>query len=275
MTYIDKAKQRPILGKTSITCVLCKNAFIWRAGVFSKHLKTHHEMTTAGYYELLFGEENTLCLCGCREKTAWEPRHGYHKNYISGHNYRGKTKDNDPSVALRTQKTILTSGWAGSTFTKGQLPWNKASTDLIYLEKLFTKTRFKMRTSGIRKGLYTSEKTGQQFYYDSGWELDRMKWYDSNGKIRSWSRCKDLIPYVDENGQLRHYNPDFLVSYDTKTAVEEIKGGRFGANLSAKIQAAAKFYQEKNLSFHIITKRQDKFIEVPLHLFNRKEQKTI
>jgi hypothetical protein len=189
---------------------------------------------------------------------------------VSGHNYRGKTKENDASVAVRASKMVLSESWKASCFAKGLVPWNKLSTDLEYLRRLFKKPKQKLTTKGIRKGIYLSTKTGNQHYYDSGWELERMQWYDTTPTVLTWARCEDLLPYVDCQGQTRHYNPDFVLRYDTDNhmTVEEIKGGLFGPSTYQKLLAASKHYAASGTRYNVLTKRHKKFILVPFELFN-------
>jgi len=277
----NKAKKRvdnrPALSQNLVDgfldCQLCNQKKRWKGGSFTRHLQSVHQLTTSAYYIQIYGNNWKSCLCGCGEETAWESREGYYKGYISGHNYRGKTKETDLTVALRTTKMIQNEKWLESTFKKGQKAWNKCSTDVEYLQKLFKRTKLSLKTSGIKKGKYESQKSGILFYYDSGWELERMKFYDAEPSISSWSRCDDLIPYIDTNGQKRHYNPDFIIKYgEGKIRIEEIKGGRFGESTHCKLQAANEYYKNIGYEYIVITKRQDSFIQVPLDLFLQKKE---
>lgn len=255
-----------------ITCRLCEQKRSWNSGGFTRHLRSVHELTSGAYYLQCFGADWCLCLCGCGQQTAWEPREGYYKGYLTGHNYRGKTKENDPSVALRANKMVHNDEWKASCFKKGQEPWNKCSTDLEYLKKLLSKPKIKLTTSGIKKGTYNSSKTGVTYHYDSGWELERMQYYDNDQTINTWARCQDLVSYVDVLGQKRHYNPDFIVVYATgQSVVEEIKGGRFGLSVYNKMEAALKYYSLRGIQYNVLTKRHNSFISVPIELFNIKE----
>jgi hypothetical protein len=111
-----------------ITCRLCEQKRSWNSGGFTRHLRSVHELTSGAYYLQCFGADWCLCLCGCGQQTTWEPREGYYKGYLTGHNYRGKTKENDPSVALRANKMVHNDEWKASCFSKGQEPWNFGQT---------------------------------------------------------------------------------------------------------------------------------------------------
>ena len=82
-----------------------------------------------------------------------------------------------------------------------------------------------------------------------------------------------MIPYIDTNGQKRHYNPDFIIKYgEGKIRIEEIKGGRFGESTHCKLQTANEYYKNIGYEYIVITKRQDSFIQVPLDLFLQKKE---
>lgn len=258
----------------SLGCKLCDQRKKWAGGGFTRHLKTQHDLSVSEYYLKFYGEKWKLCLCGCGKETAWEPREGYYKGYISGHNFRGKTKETTLAVKLRAGKMIKNVHWQKSTFKKGNIPWNKHSTDIEYLRKLFESARRYTNTSSIKRGIYTSTKSGEHFRYDSGWELERMKHYDSEPSVISWKRCQDIIPYFDANGQKRHHNPDFLVNYgNEKITIEEVKGALFGEASIPKIKAAYKHYSDIGYEYIVITKRNLSFIQVPLNLFFESDNK--
>lgn len=271
-----RVDSRPALTQNMVgdflQCQLCNQEKKWKGGSFTRHLQSIHQLTTSAYYVQIYGDKWRNCLCGCGEETTWESREGYYKAYVSGHNYRGKTKENDLTVGLRTEKMMQSNTWKNSTFNKGSVPWNKCSTDLAYIEKLFNKTKFKLKVGGIKKGIYITSDL-RSMHYDSSWELDRMRQYDADKNIKHWDRCKDVIQYTDINGQVRHYNPDFEIHYNNENVViEEIKGGLFRETALLKLIAANAYYSNTNKQFTVITKRNKTFITVPIDFFINKKR---
>lgn len=108
-------------------CRLCSWAGKYNSGALTKHLKLFHSMSIQEYCLTVLGSSN-ICLCGCGETTGWEPRKGWFKEYVSGHNYRGKTKLTDESVARRVQKMMLSPEWKNSVFLPGNKSWNTGLT---------------------------------------------------------------------------------------------------------------------------------------------------
>lgn len=111
-----------------IVCNFCKEQHRYRDGAFSIHLQKIHNINYKEYYEYIFGDQWKNCKCGCGEITSWYQQGGYYVAYISGHNYRGKTKENDPSVVVRIKKMTENENWKNSTFKEGTIPWNEGLT---------------------------------------------------------------------------------------------------------------------------------------------------
>ena len=107
-----------------LRCDLCNKELTFKHGGFTRHLKREHSTTIQEFYLKHVDEDGGKCECGCGESTTWQPRGGYFKRFISGHNYRGKTKENDPTVAVRARKMKEHENWKKSAFKKGQKPWN-------------------------------------------------------------------------------------------------------------------------------------------------------
>lgn len=113
----------------NITCIVCNKTLSYNGGVFSKHIKNKHSINTKEYFKLYYGDSETgLCKCGCKKETSWNPRKGYYHDFLTGHNYKGKNKQNDESVAKRTKKMTENENWKNSIFKKGTIPWNKGIT---------------------------------------------------------------------------------------------------------------------------------------------------
>lgn len=309
-----------------ITCRLCSKKRSWSSGGFTRHLSSAHELTSGAYYLQCFGAEYCLCLCGCGQQTAWEPREGYFKGYLTGHNYRGKTKENDPSVALRTNKMTDNENWKMSCFSKGHEPWNfgqtkeinqvvariaewqkqntwnkgktketderlkdigqkisqtnkelyrlglKISYFSIRTDEQATRDREKairtlvdndnQKTNRFLNGKYTSSKTGKVSSFQSGWELERMNQYDADDSLISWKRCSDIIPYVSKNGKIKHYNPDFELTFnDGVVVIEEVKG-YIDPDVFEKGLAAKQYFDSCSKIYRLVTKIKNTFVVV-------------
>lgn len=309
-----------------ITCRLCEQKRSWNSGGFTRHLRSVHELTSGAYYLQCFGADWCLCLCGCGQQTAWEPREGYYKGYITGHNYRGKTKENDPSVALRANKMVHNDEWKASCFSKGQEPWNfgqtketnqalarfsewqkqnawakgktketderlknigqktsQANKELYRLglrvsyfairtDEQATRDREKalralvdngnQKTNRFLNGKFTSSKTGKVSSFQSGWELERMKQYDADDSLINWKRCSDIIPYTSKDGKIKHYNPDFELTFkDGVVVVEEVKG-YIDSDIFEKVLAAKQYFDNCSKIYRLVTKIKNAFIVV-------------
>lgn len=66
-------------------------------------------------------------------------------------------------------------------------------------------------------------------------------------------RFEDFIPYLDENNQLRHHRPDFLVTWESDIVwIVEIKGSLRIIDM-LKCDAAQKFANDNNLQYRLYT----------------------
>ena len=322
-----KVDDRPALSQDLnngfLECRLCNQKKKWKGGVFNRHLQIFHNLAISAYYLQIHGNIWKNCLCGCGKETAWEPRQGYYKGYVSGHNYRGKTKENDSTVAMRTAKMIKSEKWLNSTFKKGQIPWNfgetketnkilehiskclkehgwskgktkqtdeklriigqkvsdrnkelyrlglKVSYFSIRTEEQIKKDKEKAQISHIKNGnhktnrflngKFTSTKTGKITNFQSGWELERMKQYDEDKSIISWSRCTDLITYSSKDQKIKLYNPDFeLVFANDLIIIEEIKGYT-DPDIFEKVLAAKQYFDKISKIYRLVTKIKNVF----------------
>jgi len=99
----------------------------------------------------------------------------------------------------------------------------------------------KPRSAGHRgtKGLFHSVKSGEWVFTDSVYEFAWASRLDSDDAVLSFRRCTHRIPY-SSNGRLRHYVPDFIVSYsDGRTEIHEVKPARFLSDGVVKEKAEA------------------------------------
>lgn len=109
-------------------------------------------------------------------------------------------------------------------------------------DKNFDKTHY--------KGYYISIRSNKKIWYDSSYELTRMKQLDMDSAVLSWERFSDKIPYTID-GEEHFYRPDFLVKYKGETVVEEIKGKLYAKDV-LKIRAGQIWCHDKNLKYKIL-----------------------
>ena len=311
-----------------VMCRTCTTVYTYAGGRLSAHLRKSHSMTVQEYYKTWQPNELLwLCKCGCDQHTKWESRGGYFIDFVNGHNFKGKTKENDPIVAQRADKMKQHENWKASTWQNGHKPWNAGFTcetsetvkrcvnalvnwkQYATVEKIadvkfrttqtirqnfatgkrvsgFSLLSPEQRTNARKKAMLTmaqrgtfpnskkfktgrhlSTKSGDTFFYGSSYELERMKSFDADEQVVSWSRCKDLIEFVStEDGKHHHYNPDFeLVFCDGRIVIEEVKGIITQATIN-KANAAFEYYAMQTKDYRIIMKLRytDKFVEVAL-----------
>lgn len=102
------------------------------------------------------------------------------------------------------------------------------------------------------KGYYFSSKNYKRIWFDSSYELSRMKQLDEDINVKSWDRATSIkIQYKRDDGSLHMYTPDFIVYYDNKVVIEEVKG-RFNENTIVKITAGRKWAEERKLEYKIL-----------------------
>jgi len=92
-------------------------------------------------------------------------------------------------------------------------------------------------------------KTGyyKNIFYASGLELEAMTIFDSNENIKTWRRNFDVIEYIDCEGKMRRYLPDFELILNTgRRIVIEMKGfpdkNLIEKTLAAKLKYNNDFY---------------------------------
>lgn len=124
-----------------------------------------------------------------------------------------------------------------------------------YCSRKCYKLDFKPTNFGknAKKGYYISIKTKKKIWFDSSYELRRMKQYDNNDEVLNWDRCKIKISYYDKTGKQHFYHPDFLVTYknsEIKT-IEEVKG-ILDENDLIKIAAAKHWSAENKFNYKVI-----------------------
>lgn len=110
-------------------------------------------------------------------------------------------------------------------------------------------------TKRLSEGLYTIKNNwktgyyvkidGNKEWYDSSYELKKMKEYDFNRLI--WTKKHKIrIPYINEYGLKSYYVPDFLIS---NTTIEEIKGWVKPTDVLKAIKAI-EYCKNHKMSYH-------------------------
>jgi len=93
--------------------------------------------------------------------------------------------------------------------------------------------------------------------YDSGWEREHMEYLEEDPIVAKWTKNHNIkIPYVDDAGFRKHYEPDFLVErVDGGKELQEIKGGHLmNRETELKVNAARIFCENRKMIFKLITK---------------------
>jgi hypothetical protein len=83
--------------------------------------------------------------------------------------------------------------------------------------------------------------------YNSEFEKQFMDELEKDPKVSKWTKNHNIrIPYVNIDGKVGHYNPDFLVEYvDGSQELVEIKGKNLLTEITKRKQKAAKEWCEK------------------------------
>lgn len=111
--------------------------------------------------------------------------------------------------------------------------------------------RLANNTIQVNKGSYLSTKTNEKNYYDSNYELKRMKFLDNNENVKYWTKRHKIILKLP-NG--KRYIPDFIVEMTNgKKFLEEIKGWvRDKEEFEMKNNCAIQYCKENNIEFRIL-----------------------
>ena len=101
-------------------------------------------------------------------------------------------------------------------------------------------------TSGFKNGAYSSKKTGEKEFYQSSYELKRMKELDNDDEVLMWTKRHYIsIPYFNKEGIQKKYIPDFFIEMKSEAKIiEEVKGFIHKGNEDVnrlKIQAAKNY----------------------------------
>lgn len=126
------------------------------------------------------------------------------------------------------------------------------------------KTRRKRR-GHYHRGVHSSPKAGD-CSYRSGWELVYMIWLDENPSVLKYSYEGLIIEYVSNirTGKLRKYYPDFMVDYEGRQELIEIKPAKrvTQVKVAKKLKAAEAWCKTHGVVFKVITEKELKVLGI-------------
>jgi hypothetical protein len=248
-------------------CEECKKTSIVKsfntyAGL-ANHLGKIHKIKTKDYItEYVFNKTVPKCKCGCGQDVLWDNTKHKYRDYRTGHNGRGKTKESDETVNRRGRNiSRALKGRPGRKQTeetktkigkKVSYNWKRG----LYDNKIFL-------THGYKNGWYTSKKSGTKYHYQSSWEKEVFLLLDQTDNLK-WSRYQGSIKYSNN----KKYYPDILFEINDQPFIVEIKG-RIDDENSKEIIEKEKAVKEQNsnATYLFITKFENSFViidDIPL-----------
>lgn len=104
-----------------------------------------------------------------------------------------------------------------------------------------------------KSGWYTSNKTGDEEFYHSGYEKVYMERLDEKEKVLHWTKDHGIRIDYQYEGQNKTYIPDFLVETEDGEFLIETKGWvRDEEKHKAKINAAETYCNSENIEYKVI-----------------------
>lgn len=104
-----------------------------------------------------------------------------------------------------------------------------------------------------KTGFYFSTKNNCFERYDSLYELHKMKEYDLDTSILSWTKKHKIIINYEYKDNIKRYVPDFLIKKENESIIEEIKSpwshSLWEELNKLKQQAAIEFCNQNNYNF--------------------------
>ena len=126
-----------------------------------------------------------------------------------------------------------------------------------FSEKLSARPAEKSGGNGLgrhERGLHISEKGGT-FWYRSSWERVVAEVLDESGLVSSYEYEQERIPYEDQNGVIRHFVPDFVVTATSgHKALLEIKPRPLVEASRWKIISQYEYALLNGLQYRLLTK---------------------
>lgn len=116
-----------------------------------------------------------------------------------------------------------------------------------------------MPQPNYKRGIFEHPKKSPFSYekYDDGWEREYMDQLEDDSSVAKWTKNHNIrIPFVDDAGFRKHFEPDFLIEKNDGTKeIHEIKGGHLmNRDTELKVNAARLFCEARNMKFRLITK---------------------
>jgi len=132
-----------------------------------------------------------------------------------------------------------------------------ASQECSLKECCLARKKRRKRKGHYHTGVHVSVKGGE-CKYRSGWELKYMEHMDSDDKVLRFEYEQVKIPYISNvrTGKIRHYYPDFLVTYvDGTQKLVEIKPKKRldQAKVTKKLKAAEVWCREHGVTLAVLT----------------------
>lgn len=141
------------------------------------------------------------------------------------------------------------------TIANSKFGFKERLKDPIYYDK---HCRQSMINATSRKSIkYLSNKSGI-IYLKSKWELLVAEFLDNNPEVVSFVYEPLSISYKDKEGKNRKYYPDFLVSYNYRKELLEIKPSfLLSEDINVrKLKAAKEYCISENLIFKVVTEKE-------------------
>ena len=254
------------------SCKIC-NKIIKIKGV-GQHLKTHN-ILIQDYYDiyLLKDKNDKKCKeCGnitnfyglinnyskfCSLKCSNTNLENRRKNSIShqrkpridliGKNNPAKNKD----VRLKISNKLK-----GNTHTLNRKLSKQECENIskrVTLDWVNNPSRKLMITSHpkhYKRGYFYSDKNTKNFYYRSSYELQVFNILENDNTVLKYEYESIYIKYM-YNNKIKHYIPDFIIYYNDRTLILEIKPKRFLNDKLVQIKAkyAREYAIKNNMSF--------------------------
>jgi len=121
-----------------------------------------------------------------------------------------------------------------------------------------------------KRGWYKSIKTGDDEYFHSSWEENKMIELDKDSKINFWTKKHGFVIEYNHLGVKKRYLPDFLIENDK---ILEVKGYvKDIEKFKLKCEAALKYFHKININYDVDFMKNEKKYEKLLNWFKMKKK---